>query len=65
MSMKYVITGINRLTGDREAVSRAMEKEQAEATLRNVKAIGRRRRAAYTRLKVETAEKEMKIAWEE
>ncbi len=33
--MKYVVTGINRLTGEREAISRPHEKYRAETLKRN------------------------------
>ncbi len=50
--MKYVITGINRFSGERHVISKPYEKEEAER-MRNKKAKGNNRYSVYTRLKVE------------
>lgn len=53
----YVITGISRLTGDREKISREMSREEAEERLQLEKARRKdRRRPAYTRLRVDRVE---------
>ena len=50
----YVITGVSRLTGDREELSGAMTKEQAIERLERYKAAtGRQKYPTYTRLRVE------------
>lgn len=52
--MKYVITGINTLTGQREQLSRAMEKEDAQERLQREIANRRRQKyQAHKRLKLE------------
>lgn len=50
--MKYVITGINRFSGERHVISRPYEKPEAER-MRNKKARGNNRYSVYTRLKLE------------
>ncbi len=51
---KWVITGVSRLTGDRQEISRPMEKDQADAKLAQTKIEWKRvKRPAYTRLRVE------------
>ena len=52
--MKYVVTGINRLTGVREAVSNPHSEWKAEELLARWKS-RRSNRRAYIRLKVEPA----------
>ena len=54
--MKYVVTGISRLTGEREVISSPRSRKEAD---RIVERAGKRRKmTAYTRLKVEPAERE-------
>lgn len=51
---RYVITGINTLTGEREEISRPMTQEDAEARLeRENESRKRQKYAAHTRLRVE------------
>lgn len=51
---KYVITGVNRLSGRREELSRAMTKEEAEERLDREKASRRYQRyQPHIRLRVE------------
>jgi hypothetical protein len=50
----YVVTGINRLTGERSVISKAAPLEATEAKLQRWKAaVGRQLYPAYTRLRVE------------
>lgn len=51
---RYVITGINALTGEREELSRPMTQDDAEARLEREKESRKRQKyAAHTRLRVE------------
>lgn len=51
---RYVITGINALTGEREELSRPMTQADAEARLEREKESRKRQKyAAHTRLRVE------------
>lgn len=51
---QYVITGISRLTGTREVISRPMAHQEAEDRLRIERNSRRtRKQSAYTRLRVE------------
>ena len=51
---RYVITGINTLTGEREELSRPMTQADAEARLEREKESRKRQKyAAHTRLRVE------------
>lgn len=51
---RYVITGINTLTGEREEISRPMTQEDAEARLeRENESRKRQKYAAHKRLRVE------------
>lgn len=51
---RFVITGVNALTGQREEISRPMTKEDAEARLeRELESRKRQRYAAHKRLRVE------------
>lgn len=50
--MKYVITGINRLTGDRNIISSPAEKEDIERLIAKVRA-RKQKRPAYTYMKAE------------
>lgn len=51
---RYVITGINALTGEREELSRPMTQEDAEARLEREKESRKRQKyVAHTRLRVE------------
>lgn len=51
---RYVITGINTLTGEREEISRPMTQADAEARLeRENESRKRQKYAAHTRLRVE------------
>lgn len=52
--MKYVITGMSRLTGERVVISKPMEKEMA-VQLRKKKALSNNRYSAFTRLKIRPA----------
>jgi len=57
--MNYVVTGINRLTGERSVISNPAPKEKTLAKLERWKlAVGRQQYPAYTNLKVEPAERE-------
>lgn len=54
MELKYVITGINRLTMRRETLSHPMAKEHAEMRLHDVKSNMRyKHHQAYRHLKLE------------
>lgn len=51
---RYVITGVNVLTGDREEISRAMSKEECEARLERERESRKRiKYQAHVRLRVE------------
>lgn len=51
---RFVITGVNALTGQREEISRPMTKEDAEARLeRELESRKHQRYAAHKRLRVE------------
>jgi len=52
--MKYVITGRNRLTGNREAVSNPKSREEAERLLANAKKL-QNSHSAYSLLRIEEA----------
>lgn len=55
--MKYIITGKNKLTGLRDQLSRAMDKEEAEQRLNREKESRRYQRyQPYTHLKLERYE---------
>ncbi len=57
--MNYVVTGINRLTGERSVISNPASKEKTLAKLERWKAaVDRQQYSAYTNLKVEPAERE-------
>lgn len=50
----YVITGVSRLTGEREEISRPMTEEEARARLEREQESRRRQKyAAHVRLRVE------------
>lgn len=54
---KFIITGLNRLSGRRDQISRPMTREDAEQRLlRELENRRRQKYAAYTRLKVERLE---------
>ena len=56
---KWVITGLNRLTGERSVISNPASKEKTLAKLERWKAaVGRKQYPTYTNLKVEPAERE-------
>lgn len=58
-SMKYVVTGINRLTGEREAISRPHEKFRCETLKRRyAQRYADGHGKPYTRLRVEPADRE-------
>lgn len=60
--MKYVITGCNRLTGNREAVSSPKPREEAERLLAQArKVLGRY--SPYTRLRIEEAVEQAKLCF--
>lgn len=51
---QYVITGISRLTGEREEISRPMDEDEAQIRLdRELKNRKRHKYPAYTRLRIE------------
>lgn len=51
---QYVITGISRLTGEREEISRPMDEDEAQVRLdRELENRKRHKYPAYTRLRVE------------
>lgn len=51
---RYIITGISRLTGDRERISREMSKSEAIDRLEREKLNRRKQRfASFTRLRIE------------
>ena len=55
----YVVTGLNRLTGERSVISKAAPREATDAKLEKwKKAVGRQHYPAYTRLRVEPWERE-------
>ena len=56
-NMKYVVTGINRLTGEREPVTKP-HSEWKTREMRDKLAARQHCRSAYKQLKVEPAEKE-------
>ena len=57
--MNYVVTGINRLTGERSVISNPASKEKTLAKLERWKsAVGRQQYPAYTNLKVEPSTRE-------
>ena len=56
---KWVITGLNRLTGERSVISNPASKEKTLAKLERWKAaVGRQQYPAYTNLKVEPSTRE-------
>lgn len=61
--MKYVITGCNRLTGNREAVSSPKTREEAERLLAQARKLPSRH-SAYTRLKMQEAVEQAKLCFE-
>lgn len=51
---QYIITGISRLTGERDQISRAMSKEEAQERLsRELESRKHQKYAAHTRLRIE------------
>lgn len=51
---QYIITGINRLTKERDQISRAMSKEEAQERLsRELENRKHQKYAAHTRLRIE------------
>lgn len=58
--MKYVVTGVNRLTGEREAISSPHSEWKAYDLMQKYKGLQLKagKESAYTRLKVEPALKE-------
>lgn len=63
--MKYIVTAINRLTGEREAISRPHEKFRAETMKRRyIQRYVDVQNRPYTRLKVEPAAREGEL-WPE
>lgn len=54
---QFIITGLNRLSGRRDQISRPMTREDAEQRLlRELENRRRQKYAAYTRLKIERLE---------
>ena len=53
--MKYVVTGVSRLTGEREVISNPHSEWKANLIMERTR--GRSKKAAYTRLKVEPVER--------
>jgi hypothetical protein len=62
--MKYVITGRNRLTGKREAVSNPKSREEAEKLLEQARKLSSRL-SVFTRLRIEEAAKQARLQFEE
>lgn len=62
--MKYVITGQNRLTGNREAVSNPKSREEAERLLANAKKL-QNSHSAYSWLRIEKAAEQARIQFED
>lgn len=61
--MKYVITGRNRLTGKREAVSSPKTREEVESLfVHAIKLLSRY--SVYTRLRVEEAVEQARLQFE-
>lgn len=61
--MKYVITGRNRLTGNREAVSSPKSREEAESLFVQARKL-LSRHSVYTRLRVEEAVEQAELQFE-
>ena len=62
--MKYVITGRNRLTGNREAVSSPKSREDAESLFVQARKL-LSRHSVYTRLRLEEAVEQARLQFEE
>lgn len=60
MDTMYVITGINKITGEREPVSRPYHLEKARR-LRDVLADRLKRNSAFSRLKVEPLDTQLTL----
>ena len=63
MTEKYVITGINKISGEREPVSRPYPLEEARR-LRDVLAARQKRNSAFFRLKVEPLDTQLNLRFE-
>lgn len=61
--MKYVITGRNRLTGNREAESSPKPREETERLLAQARKL-LSRHSAYTRLKIQEAVEQARLCFE-
>jgi len=62
--MKYVITGRNRLTGNREPVSSPKSREEAEKLLEQARKLSSRL-SAFTMLRIEEAAKQARLQFED
>jgi hypothetical protein len=60
---RYVITGINRLTGLRETISRCYPLKEARR-LRDALASRQKRNSAYSRLKVQVYDTQLHLRFE-
>lgn len=67
MKDEWIITARNRLTGQREAISRSMPKQEAQDRLqRELQSRSRQRYQAHDRLKVERVQPvQLYIQWDE
>lgn len=65
--LQYIITGVNRLTGQRDQISRPMTEEEAQLRLERERASRKYQRyQPHTHLKVERLEaRQLKIQWKE
>lgn len=65
--LQYIITGVNRLTGQRDQISRPMTEEEAQQRLEREQASRKYQRyQPHTKLKIERLEaRQLKIQWKE
>lgn len=65
--LQYIITGVNRLTGLRDQLSRPMTEEEAQLRLEREQANRKYQRyLPYTKLKIERREaRQLTIEWKE
>lgn len=61
--MKYVTSGRNRLTGNREAVSNPKPREEAESLFLQARKLPSRH-SVYTRLRIEEAVEQARLIFE-
>jgi len=64
--MKYVVTAINRLTGEREAISSPHTRWKAELLLKRAKDLQRKskKKCAWTNIRLEEAYEEGELKFE-